>query len=139
MTATMLAEYGLVPVARVHIADRKLVIEITDHETVKLDKCVYAILIGDEVARVGSSKAPLRNRLKSYERDITGALNGGRYHEEAPLWSEKLTRAGFGIIFARQGTLVTTPVGEFRTYLDEESLLIGRFHHVGSLNRGKHR
>ena len=135
----MLAEYGLVPVARVRIADRKLIIEITDHETVKLDKCIYAFLIGDEVARVGSSKAPLGSRLKDYQRDITKALNGGRYREEAPLWNEKLTRAGSGTIFARQGTLVTTPVGEFRTYLDEESVLIGRFHHVGSLNRNKHR
>jgi hypothetical protein len=122
-----------------HLDGRRLIIDVIDYETTELEKCIYALLIGDEVARIGSTKAPLKKRLRSMERDITGALNGGRYAEEAPLWEEKLTRAGVGIIFARQGTVVRTPIGESHAYLDEESALTGRFYHPGSLNRSRHR
>jgi hypothetical protein len=101
VTAAVLAGYGLLPVATARINDRRFIVEITDRETVELKKCIYAFLIGDEVARIGSSKAPLKMRLKSYERDLTGALNGGRYAAEAPLWEAKLNRAGFATIFAR--------------------------------------
>jgi hypothetical protein len=142
MTAAKLTEYGLKPVARFHIADKRLIIEITDNDAVQLDKCIYAFLIGDEIARIGSSKAPLKSRLKSYERDITNGLNGRKSPApdwEIALWSEKLDRAGSGVIFAREGTIITTPVGTFPAYLDEESILIGRHHHEGGLNRNKHR
>src|SRR5260370_11671652 len=99
-----------------HIDQRRLIINSTDHDTVRLEKCIYALLIGNEIARVGSSKAPLKRRLRSMERDITGALNGGRYADEASLWETKLTHAGTGLIYARQGTLVTTPIGTFNAY-----------------------
>lgn len=146
MNAAKLIKYGLVPVARVHIANRKLKIKITDPETVKLKKCIYAFLIGDEVVRVGSSKAPLEDRLKDYVRDITNALNNKKSPappEEAEKWKKILPDGISGDIYARQGTKVTTPIGEFRAYLDEESLLMGEMwkstpnNHI--LNRNKHR
>jgi len=140
VTAAKLSEYGLVPVATVRIVDRRFTIEITNHEIVQLEKCIYAFLIGDTIVRIGSSKAPLRGRLKSWERDITNALNGRKSPSpdwEAKAWNEALTLHGSGLIFARQGTVVTTPIGTFPAYLDEESVLIGR--HLPRLNRSKFR
>jgi hypothetical protein len=146
MTAAVLTKYGLALVARVHIADRKFIIEITDPETVKLEKCIYAFLIGGEIVRVGSSKAPLKSRLRNYELHITHALNGRRSptpDQEAVRWSEILPDGRLGDIYARQGTMVTTPLGTFPAYMDEESLLIGKlfkeFPHNHILNRNKHR
>ena len=146
MNAADLTKYELVPVARVHIANRKLKIIIDDQEAVKEEKCIYAFLIGDEVVRVGSSKAPLEKRLKNYEKHITDALNGRKSpapHEEAVKWKKILPDGISGDIYARPGTTVKTPLGRFRAYLDEESLLIGEMwkstpnDHI--LNRNKHR
>ena len=146
MTASDLTEYGLVPVARFHIADNELKIVITDPETVKLEKCIYAFLIGGEAVRVGSSKAPLKERLNDYERDITNALNGRKSPapaQEAAQWRKMLPAGVSGDIYARQGTEVTTSVGKFRVYMDEESILIGELFrtqpHDRILNRNKHR
>ena len=146
MNAADLKKYGLKPVARVHLADRELIIDITDPETVKLRKCVYAFLMGGEVVRIGSSKSPLENRLKDYTRDISNALKGKKSpapDQEARKWKERLPAGSSGVIYARQGTMVKTPIGEFPAYLDEESILIGRLFaeeppdHI--LNRNKHR
>jgi hypothetical protein len=146
MNADVLTKYGLVPVARFRIADKKMIIDITDPETVKLEKCIYAFLIGGETVRVGSSKAPLEERLKDYRRDITNALNGKKSPapvQEAAQWSKLLPAGSSGDIYARQGTEVTTPIGKFHVYLDEESILIGELFrtqpHDRILNRNKHR
>src|SRR5215470_10382233 len=56
---------------------------------------------------------------------------------EAAGWRERLTLHAHGYVFARQGYTVTTPVGTFSAYLDEESILIGR--HRPALNRNMHR
>ena len=146
MNAADLKKYGLKPVARVHLADRELIIDITDPETVKLRKCVYAFLMGGEVVRIGSSKSPLENRLKDYTRDISNALKGKKSpapDQEARKWKERLPAGSSGVIYARQGTMVKTPIGEFPAYLDEESILIGKMwettQHDHILNRNKHR
>lgn len=148
MTAAVLTKYGLVPVASVRIADRNFIIDITDPKTVELEKCIYAFLIGGKVFRIGSSKAPLKHRLRNYERHITHALNGKKSptpDQEARKWSEILPAGSSGDIYARQGTIVTTPLGTFRVYMDEESLLIGELFSDGELphdhilNRNKHR
>ena len=128
MDAKQLTKYGFSPVARFHIVDKELIIDITDPETVKLEKCIYAFLIGGETVRVGSSKAPLEERLKDYRRDITNALNGRKSPapvQEATQWSKMLPAGVSGDIYARQGTTVTTPIKTFPAYMDEESILIG--------------
>jgi hypothetical protein len=129
MNAADLIKYDLKPVAKVRIEDRKLLIEISDSDSADREECIYAFLIGGRVARIGSSKAPLRGRLRNYERDITNALNG-KYlptpEEEAQKWSRLLPSGTFGEIYARQGAEVRTPVGVFRAYMDEERILIGR-------------
>ena len=140
MTAIQLSEYGFVPVATVRIADRRFIIEITNYEIAQLEKCIYAFLVGDIIVRIGSSKARLANRLKSWDRDVTKTLNGKKSStpsEEAAGWDKELSQHGTGTIFARQGTVVTTPVGTFCAYLDEESVLIGRY--LPLFNRSKHR
>ena len=101
---------------------------------------VYAFLIGSEIARIGSSKAPLRSRLKSWERDVTNALNSRKSPTppwEADLWRGALEQHGVGHIFAREGTAITTSIGTLSAYLAEESELIGR--HLPRMNRSKHR
>jgi hypothetical protein len=140
MTEATLSEYGLVPVARVRIVDQTFVIEITNQEIAQLPKCIYAFLVGGTIVRIGSSKAILRTRFKSWERDLTNALNGRKSRTadwEAKAWNEELGRHGGGVIFARQGTEVSTRIGKFHAYLDEESTLIGI--HLPRLNRSKHR
>ena len=142
LSVQKLESYGFKKVGQFRIADQRFIVEITDEETSKLEKCVYILVIGDEVARVGSSKAPLKNRLRSYERDISAAIKGQKSSTpgwEAKKWVERLAAAGHGEIFARQGTTVTTPIGTFPVYLDEESRLISEFWHDDILNRNKHR
>ncbi len=128
MTAEDLTNYRLVPVAHVRIEDQNLRIDITDQETVKREKCIHAFVIGGKVVRVGSSKAPLEKRLKSYVRDISHALKGEKSPappKEAEQWSKQLPAGISGDIYARQGWSVTTPIGTFHAYMDEESILIG--------------
>ncbi len=146
MNAADLIKYGLKRVARVRLADRELIIKITDPDAVKLQKCIYAFLIGGEVVRVGSSKAPLQGRLRNYERHITNALHHKKSptpDEEAKKWRKLLRGGTSGEIYARQGPMVKSPIGEFPAYLDEESILIGKLFaeeprdHI--LNRNKHR
>ena len=148
MTAAELTKYGLVPVAHVRIVDQNLIIDITDQKTVELEMCIYAFLIEGKVYRIGSSKAPLENRLKDYKRDITNALNGRKSPappEEAEKWKKRLPAGRSGVIYARQGWSVTTPIKTFPAYMDEESLLIEELFKDGDLtpdeilNRNKHR
>lgn len=146
MNAAKLTEYRLVPVATCCIEDQKLEIVVTDREAVKLEKCIYAFLIDGKVVRIGSSKAPLEKRLKSYERDISNALAGKKSPapaDEKEKWRKILSAGKSGIIYARRGTEVTTPIGKFPAYLDEESILIGKiFKELPPdqiLNRNKHR
>ena len=146
MNAADLTNYGLVPVARVRIVDQNLIIDITDQKNVKLKMCIYAFLMGDGYFRIGSSKEPLENRLKDYKRDISHALKGEKSpapNEEAEKWRKALPPGSSGVIYARRGTMVKTPIAEFPAYLDEESILIGKLFdeeppdHI--LNRNKHR
>ena len=146
MTAKDLARYRLVKVARVRIEDRRFIIDIVDSKTAELEECIYAFSVGGKVVRIGSSKARLKDRLKDYERHITRALKGERSPapaQEARKWSEILPDGRSGDIYARQGTMVKTPLGRFRVYMDEESLLIGKLFSEGShdhvLNRCKYR
>lgn len=146
MTAKALARYRLVKVARVRIEDRKFIIEITDSKTADLVECIYAFFIGGKVVRIGSSKARLKDRLRNYERHITRALKGQKSPapaQEARKWSTILPAGSSGEIYARQGTMVKTPLGRFRVYMDEESLLIRKLFreepHDHVLNRCKYR
>ena len=102
--------------------------------------------MGDGYFRIGSSKEPLRSRLKDYELDISHALKKEKSPappEEAEKWRKALPPGSSGVIYARRGTMVKTPIREFRAYLDEESVLIGKLFdeeppdHI--LNRNKHR
>jgi len=140
----LIKKYELVPVARVSRVGNELKIQITDQETANLEKCIYAFLIGGKV-RVGSSKAKLASRLKSYERDFTNAFkhkNSSTSEQEAKQWKKLLPVGKSGEIFARRGREVSTPLGKFPAYLDEESLLIGEMFKRWPkrvLNRNKHR
>ena len=148
MNAAKLAKYSLVPVARVRIVGREFEIYKEDLERVKLKKCIYAFLIGGKVYRVGSSKAPLKDRLRNYELHITHALKDEKSptpRQEAEKWKKILPAGRSGVIYARQGTRVTTPIAEFPAYMDEESLMIEELFNDGDLspnqilNRKKHR
>jgi hypothetical protein len=140
MSSEVLTHYGLVPVATVRIIEGEFKIEISDSEMVTRDRCIYAFLVGNDIVRIGSSKAPLKVRLKAWERDVTNALQGRKSStpaKEVAAWDAILKQHGSGTIFAREGTVVTTPVGKISTYLDEESFLIGKYE--PRLNWSKHR
>jgi hypothetical protein len=138
-----LAYYGLVKVAELALTDKDVFqITVTDLETTRKERTIYAIVIDKRIVRIGSSKAQLRLRLREWERLVTNRLQNPEAKSATPLWEalewkRLLNTHGGGAFYARQGTEVRTPIGEFRAYLDEESILIGRY--LPLLNRSKHR
>ena len=116
-------------------------VDILDHDICSKPFSIYAAVVGDEIVRIGSGKAALRKRLLSFRGYIGGRLRGNEKSStplwEALEWKRRLDEHGHGRFYAREGTEVTTPVGTFPAYLDEESILIGRFQ--PPLNRNKHR
>lgn len=111
----------------------QFVIQVTMPDAALRTHSIYAFLIGAEICRIGSSKGPLGQRLRSWSRDLTARLGNmdasekmATHAREASEWRTRLERHGAGLVFAQRGTIVTTPVGTISTYLDEESVLIGR-------------
>lgn len=112
-------------------------IDLNESQILDNEKCIYAFLGPDsEFVRIGSSKGKLRNRMRAFVRDLTNATVGKK--SPSSDWEPQAWRSiGHGDVVARQATIVSTPVGQFPAYLDEESVLIGR--HLPPLNRSKHR
>ena len=132
--------YGMRLLGRFHLRDGGFAIDIEDDSLVAQDRCIYAFVLGGEIVRIGSSKAILRKRMKAWQRDVSKSMRGEKSATpkwEAEEWRRRLQEHGPGEIWARRGTEVTTPVGTFPAYMDEESVLIGR--HLPPLNRSKHR
>jgi hypothetical protein len=130
MHAEAIRKYGLKPVAKFWIEENQFHVELTDLETTALERCVYAFTIDDEIVRVGSSKAPLRTRFATWRRDVSKALNGLKSAtplDEGVRWREALDGRNHGVIYARPGATVHTPLGEISAYLDEECVLIARY------------
>lgn len=139
MSKVQLEAYGFAPLGRVRIDRNDFIIEIVDPELASQTMCLYAFLVSDEIVRIGSSKAPLSSRMRSWQRDVSGALAGRRTStptSEAAGWRSLLSSAE-GSIFARRGTEVTTQVGTFNAYMAEESYLIGLYR--PRQNRSMHR
>ena len=145
-----LIKCGLEKVASCRIVDREFKIKIFDPEPeiVTHGKCIYVFLMESGYIRVGSTKAPLKKRLRNYELHITHALRREKSpapDEEATKWRMALSGGKSGTVYAREGTRVKTRVQDkpFPTYLDEESLLIGKMFdewpHDLIINRNKHR
>jgi hypothetical protein len=103
---------------------------------------IYAFVINDEIVRIGSSKEPLRIRMRRWSNDVSAAFRlkyGSTKQNEPDLWSEELAKHGEGTIWARQGTQFRSPITYemLSGYQDEESYLIAK--HQPRLNRGSHR
>jgi len=133
----ILRSYGMRQVGRFFLRNEGFIIEIEDGQVSDLIESIYVFAIDDEITRIGCSAAPLADRFRRWQRDITGALRGLRTQTppwEAIEWKRRLEAFGEGQIFAKQAHEVTTsPVGPFRALLDEERILIAR--HRPSLNR----
>jgi hypothetical protein len=130
MHKELLAGYGFKLIARVWIEDDKFRIDVTDTEAEKLSYSVYAFVIDGEIVRIGSSAAQLKRRLAAWRRDISVALAGGKSAApltEAEQWRKGLHPNAQGELYARQATMVETPVGKFHALLDEERTLIARY------------
>ncbi len=140
MTAETLTNYGFRVVANLRIEDRRFIIEPVDFEAMAFRESIYAFLIGDTIARFGSSKGVLASRFRSWERDVTGRLANrvtSTPETEGDDWLALLPPGVTGTVWARLGTMVTTPAGTFSAYMSEESYLIGK--HLPKMNRSKHR
>lgn len=138
MTAVLEA-YGFTRFAGLRADGDQFLIDVEDHDLARLPMCLYAFVVGNEIVRIGSSKAPLGSRMGSWRRDVSGALAGKRTSTpsgEAEGW-RRLLSDQVGAIYARQGTEVTTQIGTFNAYMAEESYLIGL--HRPPLNRSMHR
>lgn len=128
MMTDALLSYGLKPIGSLELVDSEFRIQIDDDDAVHEEKCIYAFLVNDEIVRIGSSKAALKTRFRAWQRDVSNALQGRKSptpQAECEGWREVLhgTR---GIVFARQGSLAQTSVGEINVYLAEEAALIER-------------
>ncbi len=126
MSQSRIIECELRHIGTVSLYDDSFRINLHDASLLSAVECVYAFTVEDEVVRVGSSKAPLGKRFKAWERDVSRALNGlpsPTSQLEADGWRARLSVSA-GKVYARPGTLVCTPVGTFRAYLDEERALI---------------
>ena len=134
----ILKEMNFERIGHFFIKKNKFIVEC-DEKYLELEKMIYIHTIDNEIIRVGSSKNKLKRRMKSWERDVSKSLNGEK--SSTPLWESKmwdnLLKDKIGILFGRKGTIVSTPVGEFNSYLSEESFLIGKF--LPKMNRSKHR
>jgi hypothetical protein len=141
MSRAALESYGMIPIGRIELPDeRTFLIRLEHGDAGRWKKAVYAFLVGDEIRRIGSSKGLLAARMKSWNRDVTNSLRGLKSPTpqwEAEGWRNCLTTHGSGEVFARLATRVTTPVGTFEAYMDEESVLINR--HKPPLNRHTNR
>lgn len=123
-----LLSYGLTRIGTLKIVDDEFSIHISDEKLVNAGQCIYAFLVDDEIVRIGSSKAPLRTRLRAWQRDVSKALKGRKSptpQSECEGWKEVLANKA-GEVFARRGSFVQTPVGEINAYLAEEAALINR-------------
>lgn len=69
-----LLSYGLTRIGSCEIVDDEFRIQVSDEKLVNAEQCIYAFLVDDEIVRIGSSKAPLRTRLKAWQRDVSKAL-----------------------------------------------------------------
>ena len=135
-----LTSYGLLPVCRLSLDAGRFSIVFQQLESAAWERCVYVFAIADEIIRIGSCKSTLKVRMKAWEWSVSKRFRGmssSTPEWEAEAWREMLSHWGEGFVYARQGTVVETPVGSFPCYLDEESLLIGR--HRPALNRHSHR
>lgn len=115
-------------VGRISIEANTFIIEIEEPDALGLQECIYAFVIQDEIVRVGSSKAPFKSRLRSWQRHVSLALCG--QVSKTPFAQAQafrdLLRETQGIVFARNRTVVDTPIGEISAYLAEEKVLIER-------------
>jgi hypothetical protein len=139
MSKTQMEGYGFTLLGGVRVEGNDFVIAIADANLAGQTMCLYAVLIGDDIVRIGSSKAPLSSRMRSWQRDVSGALAGRKTSTPASeaAGCRKLLADRDGAIFARKGTLVATQIGTFNAYLAEESYLIGL--HRPKQNRSMHR
>ncbi|MEL7446924.1 MAG: hypothetical protein AAGK02_14130, partial [Pseudomonadota bacterium] len=96
--------------------------------TLEMTCAIYAFLIGDEIVRIGSSKAPLRARFRAWQNDVSRALAGDKSPTpfEQAVGFRSLLADNPGAVFARPGTMVWSSIGEFNAYLAEEKTLIER-------------
>ena len=125
-----LLSYGLKEIGGIELTESTFKIVLSDDKAGKWQKAIYAFVIGDEVMRIGSSKGMLLRRIRQWNRDVTNALKGNTNatrSQEANAWKVCLQAHSVGRVFGRVATLVTTPIGTFEAYMDEESVLINRF------------
>ena len=134
----ILEEYKFKKIGSFHIDKNNFIVDY-EEQFGEMDQCIYIHVIDNKIVRVGSSKNKLKSRMKSWERDVSKALNGEKSSTplwEAELWRKKLNNKK-GDLYFRQGWITKTPIGKFNSYLSEESYLIGKFQ--PEMNRSKHR
>jgi len=131
MSSAAIIAYGMRRVARIELPDdQTFSIVLEQADAACWEKAIYAFLVGDEIKRIGSSKGPLGRRFKSWSRDVTNALchkKSSTPDWEAAEWQSCLHQHNGGEVYARIATTVTTPIGTFPAYMDEESVLINRY------------
>lgn len=144
---TLIETYKFIRIGTIIAPDPvTFLIEIDVKEALLWEKTIYIFVFNDEIVRIGSSKGLLGKRIKQWCRDVTNALRrvNGMYAKksitpdwEASAWYKILNTYGNGEVYARKASVVTTPIGTFNAYMDEESILINRY--KPKMNRHKNR
>ena len=124
-----LTQYGLQMVGTVTLENGRFAIKISNLLAQNFERCIYAYVVGDEILRFGSSKKKLGGRIRAWQSDVSKAFAGDYSRtpqREADIWRDMLIKHQLGYLYAREGTRVVTPVGEFNLYQYEERALIDR-------------
>lgn len=95
---------------------------------------VYVFVINNEIVRVGHTTKTFRERMGTYVRDVSWALQNpekerknGTPNWEATGWRERLFNHGPGVIYAKQTHVVETVLGPLGISDAEERAMIARY------------
>jgi len=94
------------------------------------ERTVYAIVFGDKIERIGSSKRMLGRRCKQTDYYLTKFLSGDcppQNQRELPIWLECFDKHRAGIIYAKICPEVTTEFGTYNDYLAIENFLLNKY------------
>jgi hypothetical protein len=132
-----LEAYGMAKFGELRLAGNTLAVSFTDDRMAEVARGIYAWVIDRKIVRIGSSRAPLRNRTNDHAKWIERRLCGlakisdpkklqGQL-QDALRWKTAMETCGsYAEVWGRQGTVVDSPLGPINIYLAEENFLLER-------------
>ena len=130
---------GMARLGTFRVEDNHFIIDIEDEQLAKQEMCIYAFMVDGQPVHIGSSEGMLKQCMASWQHNVSRSLGGEKSPtpaDEAASWREYLADGREGVVLARVGTIVKTPMCRVNTFLAEASELIEQ--HQPPLRRNKH-